>query len=334
MKYTKLGNSGINVSRLCLGCMGFGDASRGMHTWAVQYDESKDIIGYAYEQGINFFDTAMGYQDGTSEEYLGRAIRELGIRDKTVIATKYMPRSTDELLETYTGQEWIEKCLHDSLKRLGTDYIDLYIMHAWDYKTPVLETMETLTKAQRDGKIRAFGISNCYAWQLAKANALAEKEGLETFTSIQSHFNLLAREDEREIIPYCKEDNIAVTPYSSLAVGRLSRRPEEVTKRTQLDVINNSKYDWAKDIDEPVIQRVIEIADKHGVSMAEVSLGWLLTKATSPVVGATKKSQIDELVKSVDFILTEEEINYLEEPYVPHKLAGVIAMNPVEIQAK
>ena len=176
MKYTELGSSGINVSRLCLGCMSLGDASKGMHTWAVGIEESKEIIGYAFDSGINFFDTAMVYQDGTGEEYLGEAIRELGIRDKVVLATKYMPRSDEEQLEKYSGSEWIEKCLEGSLRRLGTDYIDLYIMHRWDYKTPVLETLQTLTKAQRDGKIRAFGISNCYAWQLAKANALAENK--------------------------------------------------------------------------------------------------------------------------------------------------------------
>ena len=334
MEYTKLGGSDLTVSRLCLGCMSLGDASKGMHTWAVPYEESKEIIGYAYENGINFFDTAMGYQEGTGEQFLGRAIKELGIRDKVVLAKKYMPRNGEELLQKYSGAEWIEKCLDESLSRLETDHIDLYIMHAWDYRTPVLETLETLTKAQRAGKIRAFGISNCYAWQLAKANALAEKEGLERFVSIQSHYNLLAREDEREIIPYCREDGIAITPYSSLAGGRLSRRPGDTTKRTQLDHINKAKYEWAEDIDAPVIKRVIEVAEKHDVSMAEVSLGWLLTKATSPVVGVTKKPQIDALVKAVKFRLSEEEIKYLEELYVPHKLVGVIAMNPVEPQAK
>ena len=335
MKYTTLGSSGINVSRLCFGCMSLGDASKGVHTWAVGFDESKEIIGYAFEQGINFFDTAMVYQAGTGEEYLGQAVRELGIRDKVVLATKYTPRFTDEEMEDgVSGGEWIEKCLENSLRRLDTDYIDLYIMHIWDYRTPVLETLETLTKVQRAGKIRAFGVSNCYAWQLAKANMLAEKEGLEKFVSIQSHFNLLAREDEREILPYCREDNIAVTPYSSLAGGRLSRRPGEVTKRTQLDDINRSKYGNTVDVDMPVIERVIEIADKRGVSMAEVSLAWLLTKSTSPVVGATKKAQIDSIVKSVDLTLSEEEISYLEELYVPHKLVGAITMHPMEIQAK
>ena len=334
MEYKKLGQSDLIVSRLCLGCMSLGDASKGMHTWAIPYDESKGIIGYAFEKGINFFDTAMGYQDGTGEQFLGKALKDLGIRDNAVIATKYMPRSSEELLQKYTGREWIEKCLNDSLTRLGTDYIDLYIMHAWDYKTPVLETLETLTMMQKEGKIRAFGISNCYAWQLAKANSLAEKEGLEKFVSIQSHYNLLAREDEREIIPYCLEDGIAITPYSSLAGGRLARKPEDITKRSQLDHINKAKYEWAKDIDAPIIRRVIEIAEKRGVSMAEVSLGWLLTKTTAPVVGATRKEQIDSLVKAVDFKLSKDEEKYLEELYLPHKLVGVIAMNAVERQAK
>ena len=334
MEYTKLGKTDIEVSRLCLGCMSLGDASKGMHTWAVPYDESKEIIGYAYEKGINFFDTAMSYQAGTGEEYLGRAVKELGIRDNIVIATKYTPRNNDELLQTYTGKEWIEKCIDDSLLRLGTDYIDLYIMHAWDYKTPVLETLETLTQAKKAGKIRALGVSNCYAWQLAKANMLADKEGLEPFVSIQSHYNLLAREDEREILPYCREEQIAVTPYSSLAGGRLSRRPDEQTRRSQLDDINRGKYGATIEPDSRVIQRVIEIAERRNASMIEVSLAWLLTKATAPVVGATKKPQIDGFVKAVDFKLTEEEILYLEELYIPHALVGVISMNPVEIQAK
>ena len=334
MEYIKLGKTEIEVSRFCLGCMSLGDASKGMHTWAVPYDESKEIIGYAYEKGINFFDTAMSYQAGTGEEYLGRAVKELGIRDHVVLATKYTPRLGEEQIQAYTGREWIEKCLDDSLRRLNTDHIDLYIMHAWDYKTPVLETLETLTRAKKVGKIRAFGVSNCYAWQLAKANMLANKEGLDPFVSIQSHYNLLAREDEREILPYCREDQIAVTPYSSLAGGRLSRRPDEQTLRSQLDNINRGKYGATMEPDSRVIQRVIEIAEKRNASMIEVSLAWLLTKTTSPVVGATKKSQIDGFVKAIDFKLTEEEIQYLEELYIPHKLVGVIAMNPVEIQAK
>lgn len=334
MNYIKLGTSDLEVSRICLGCMSLGDASKGMHTWAVPYDESKAVIGYAYENGINFFDTAMSYQAGTGEEYLGRAVKELGIREKVVLATKYTPRNNEELLRSYTGKEWIEKCIDDSLARLGTDHIDLYIMHSWDYKTPVLETLETLTEAKKAGKIRAFGVSNCYAWQLAKANMLAEKEGLDRFVSIQSHYNLLAREDEREILPYCRQDQIAVTPYSSLAGGRLSRRPEEQTNRSRLDNINRMKYGATVEPDSRIIQRVIEIAEKRDVSMIEVSLAWLLTKATAPVVGATKKSQIDGFVKAAECKLTEEEIRYLEELYIPHALVGVIAMNPVEIQAE
>ena len=334
MQYTKLGNTDMEVSRFCLGCMSLGDSSRGMHTWAVPFDESKEIIGYAYDNGINFFDTAMSYQDGTGEEYLGRAIKELGIRNNVFLATKYTPRNTEELLQKYTGAEWIGQCIDNSLRRLDTDHIDLYIMHSWDYKTPVLETLSALTKARKAGKIRAIGISNCYAWQLAKANALAEKEGMDRFVSIQSHYNLLAREDEREIIPYCREDGVAVTPYSSLAGGRLSRKPGEETRRTQLDFINAGKYGASVDVDRPIIDRVIEIAEKRGASMIEVSLAWLLKKATAPVVGATRKSQIDGFVKAAAFELSEEEVQYLEELYVPHKLVGVIAMNPVVPQAK
>ena len=331
MKYTKLGNSDLEVSRICLGCMGFGVAEAGMHKWTLPYEDTKKIIDHALDQGITFFDTAMAYQGGTSEEFVGKALKD--VRDKVVIATKYTPRF-GENIGKYTGSQWIEKCLDDSLRRLDTDHIDLYIMHSWDYNTPVLETLQTLDQAKKAGKIRAIGISNCWTWQLAKANALAEKEGLTPFVSIQSHYNLLAREDERELRKYCLEDNIAMTPYSSLASGRLSKRPGETSKRLELDAFARTKYDATQEADAKVIERVCELADRKGVSMTEISLAWLLTKVTSPVVGATKEHHIDGAVKAVDLELTAEEIAYLEEPYVPHAIVGVLGNAPFQKQAQ
>ncbi|MCR4950509.1 MAG: aldo/keto reductase [Solobacterium sp.] len=331
MKYVKLGNSDLEVSRICLGCMGFGVAEAGMHKWTLPYEDTKKIIGHALDQGITFFDTAMAYQGGTSEEFVGKALKD--VRDKVVIATKYTPRFGENIGKS-TGSQWIEKCLDDSLRRLDTDHIDLYIMHSWDYNTPVLETLRTLDQAKKAGKIRAIGISNCWTWQLAKANALAEKEDLTPFVSIQSHYNLLAREDERELRKYCLEDNIAMTPYSSLASGRLSKRPGETSKRLELDAFARTKYDATQEADSKVIERVCELADRRGVSMTEISLAWLLTKVTSPVVGATKEHHIDGAVKAVDLELTAEEIAYLEEPYVPHAIVGVLGNAPFQKQAQ
>ena len=333
MKYTKLGSSYLTVSRICLGCMGFGKPEAGMHKWTLDYEETKKIIDQALAEGITFFDTAMAYQSGTREEFVGKAIREAGKRSETVIATKYSPVSPQAKEAGKGGRAYIEECLNNSLKRLGTDYVDLYIMHSWDYLTPMAETLETLHDAVRAGKIRAIGISNCYAWQLAKINALAESRGLTKFVSIQSHYNLLAREDERELVKYCKEDGIAMTPYSALAAGRLSRRPGETSKRLELDAFAKGKYDATAAQDALIIERVAEIAEKRNVSMTEVSLAWLLTKVTAPVVGATKPHHIDGAVKAVDLQLTEEECAYLEEPYVPHALVGVLGMSTFHKQA-
>ena len=322
MKYTELGKSGIEVSRICLGCMGFGDPEKGQHKWTLNEDESRKIIRYALNKGINFFDTAMAYQGGTSEEYVGRILRSEARREDVVLATKFHPRMNMEI----SAKEHIEKCLDNSLKRLGMDYIDLYILHMWDYRTPVEETMEAMNEMVKSGKVRAIGVSNCYAWQLMKANSIAKANGWAEFVSIQGHHNLIFREEEREMRPMCLEENIAMTPYSALAAGRLSRLTGD-TKRLELDAYAKFKYDATAEIDELIIRRVAEIADKHGVSMSEVSLAWLLTKVTSPIVGATKESHIDGAAKAVELELTAEEIDYLEELYVPHKLVGVMATN-------
>lgn len=327
MKYTKLGNSDLNVSRICMGCMGFGDAQHGQHTWTIDEEHSREIIKRGLELGVNFFDTAIAYQSGTSEQYLGRALKDFAKRDDVVVATKFLPRTPEEIEEGISGQQHIERMLNQSLSNLGMDHVDLYIYHMWDYETPIYEIMDGLNRMVEAGKTRYIGISNCFAWQLAKANALAEKEGFAKFVSIQGHYNLIFREEEREMVPYCREENIALTPYSSLAGGKLSKRPGETSKRQQEDEYAHFKYDATAQQDDAVIRRVMEIADRHEVSMTEVALAWLISKVTSPVVGATKLHHIEGAAKAVDLVLSPEETAYLEEPYVPHRLVGVMAQN-------
>lgn len=289
MKYIKLGNSDLSVSRICLGCMGFGDPKNGQHSWTVGREKTEEIVKHAVEQGINFFDTALVYQNGTSEQYLGQALKKCMPRDKTVIVTKFLPRTPQEINENVSGQEHIRRMLDKSLMNLGTDYVDLYIYHMWDYNTPLYEIMEGLNNAVKEGKARYIGISNCYAYQLAKANAL--------------------------------------TPYSALAGGRLSKHPGETSKRLEEDSYAHLKYDSAAKQDSVIINRVAEIAEKRGVTMTEVSLAWLLTRVTAPVAGATKLNHVFGAAKSTELELTADEIAYLEEPYVPHKLVGVMAQN-------
>ena len=324
MKYTKLGNSDLNVSRIC---MGFGDAQHGQHTWTIDEEHSREIIKRGLELGVNFFDTAIAYQSGTSEQYLGRALKDFAKRDDVVVATKFLPRTQEEIAEGISGQQHIERMLNQSLSNLGMDHVDLYIYHMWDYETPLYDIMEGLNRMVQAGKTRYIGISNCFAWQLAKANALAEKEGFAKFVSIQGHYNLIFREEEREMVPFCREENIALTPYSSLAGGKLSKRPGETSKRQKEDEYAHFKYDATAQQDDAVIRRVMEIADKREVFMTEVALAWLISKVTSPVVGATKMNHIEGAAKAVDLVLTPEETAYLEEPYVPHRLVGVMAQN-------
>ncbi len=334
MKYTKLGNSDLSVSRICLGCMGFGDAGNGQHSWTIDEEHSREIIKRALELGVNFFDTAIAYQSGTSEQYVGRAVRDFARREDVVVATKFLPRTGDEIAAGVSGQQHIERMLNTSLSNLGLDYVDLYIYHMWDYQTPLYEIMEGLNNVVKAGKARYIGISNCFAWQLAKANALAEKEGFAKFVSIQGHYNLIFREEEREMAKLCAVDNIAMTPYSALAGGRLSKRPGETSKRLEEDSYAKLKYDATAEQDGEIIRRVAELADKHGVTMTEVSLAWLLTKVTAPVVGATKLHHIEGAAKAVDLTLTAEEADYLEAPYVPHALVGVMAQNTASAAKK
>ena len=277
MQYTTLGATDLRVSRICMGCMGFGDAARGQHTWTLDEAASRQIIRRGLELGINFFDTAVGYQSGTSEQYLGRALRDFAPRDQVVVATKFLPRTTEEIQAGITGQEHIARMVDRSLENLGLDYIDLYIYHMWDHRTPLYDILEGLDRVVRAGKVRYLGISNCFAWQLAKANALAEREGFAPFVSVQNHYNLIFREEEREMAPLCAQDRIAMTPYSALASGRLSRHPGETTQRLREDDYARLKYDAAAQQDQEILRRVAEVARLRGVTMTEVALAWLLT---------------------------------------------------------
>lgn len=329
MQYTKLGISDLRISRICMGCMGFGDPNKGQHSWTLNEEDSREIIKKGLELGINFFDTAIAYQGGTSEQYLGRALKDFARREEVIVATKFLPRTKEEIHAGITGQQHIKNMLDKSLQNLNMDYVDLYIYHMWDYQTPIYDVLEGLHNMVKAGKVRYIGISNCFAWQLAKANALAEKEGFSKFVSVQGHYNLIFREEEREMAGLCAEDSIAMTPYSALAGGRLSKYPQETSKRLVEDSYAHSKYHATVLQDQSIIDRVAELARKHRVSMTEISLAWLLRKVTAPVVGATKLQHIEGAAKAVELSLTTEECAYLEEPYIPHRLVGVMAQNTV-----
>ena len=327
MKYAKLGKSDLTVSRICMGCMGFGNAATGQHSWTIDEGRTREIIKRGLELGITFYDTAIAYQNGTSEQYVGRALRDFARRDEYVIATKFLPRSQEEIDEGVSGQEHVARNLDLSLEHLGMDHVDLYICHMWDYHTDMFEVLEGMHEAVVAGKARALGISNCFAWQLAELNDYARANGLTEIVSYQGHYNLIAREDEREMNPYCHAHDIALTPYSALAGGRLSKRPGETSKRLEEDSYARFKYDATAEADAKVIERVMELADRRGVPMTEIAIAWLLTKVTAPVVGATKLSHVEAPVAATDLELTDDEVAYLEEPYVPHALVGVMAQN-------
>ncbi|ALZ88286.1 oxidoreductase [Aerococcus urinaeequi] len=328
MDYVQLGNSNLSVSRICLGCMGFGDPDKGGHAWTLDQEATTAIISHALDQGINFFDTAIAYQGGTSEQYVGKALGQLAKRGDVVIATKFLPRTEEERQNKVSARDHIEGSLNASLNNLGMDYVDLYIYHMWDYHTPMEDIMEALDSLVKAGKTRYIGISNAYAYQIATANAYARAHNLTEFVSIQGHYNLIFREEEREMNRFANENNIALTPYSALASGRLSRLAgDNSSQRMNLDNFAKSKYQDTADQDQEIIQRVHEIAEKYQVTMTEVSLAWLLTKVTAPVVGATKVHHIDGAVAAVNLKLTAEDIHYLEELYSPHPLVGVMANN-------
>lgn len=330
MQYTKLGNSDLRISRICMGCMGFGEAGNGQHSWTVDEAHSRAIIKKGLELGVNFFDTAIVYQNGTSEQYLGRALKDFARREDVVVATKFPVRTQAEIDGGISGQEHVRRMLDQSLQNLGMDYVDLYIYHMWDYLTPLEEIMEGLNNAVKAGKVRFIGISNCFAWQLCKANELARREGFAPFVSVQGHYNLIFREEEREMIPYCREEGIALTPYSALAGGRLSKLPGETSKRLEADTYAKGKYDATAAQDARIIERVAELARVHGVAMTEIALAWLMGKGAIPVAGATKLSHVEGAARATALTLTEEEVAYLEACYMPHPLVGVMAQNTQE----
>jgi len=325
MDYVKFGNTGLDVSPICLGCMSFGSAEGWVHNqWALDEEASRSIIKRALDLGVNFFDTANVYAYGTSEEILGRALKDYANRDEVVIATKVFGPMGKGPNSGGLSRKHIMSQIDASLRRLGIDYVDLYIIHRWDYNTPIEETMAALHDVVTAGKTRYIGASAMYAWQFQKALYVAEKNGWTRFVSMQNHLNLIYREEEREMMPLCQDEKIAVTPYSPLASGRLARDWAETTTRLETDPIAKQKYDATAEADKMVIERVAEVAEKHGVPHAHISLAWLLQKepVVAPVIGATKIAHLESAVESLSIKLTPEEIAFLEEPYVPHQVVG------------
>ncbi|WP_341278922.1 aldo/keto reductase [Paenibacillus sp. FSL H8-0537] len=326
MEYVKLGNTGLDVSQLCLGCMSFGEAERWVHPWLLNEEHSRPIIKKALELGINFFDTANVYADGTSEEIVGRALKDYANRDEIVLATKVHFRMHQGPNGAGLSRKAIMSEIDKSLKRLGTDYVDLYQIHRWDYNTPIEETMEALHDVVKAGKARYIGASAMYAWQFQKALYTAEKNGWTKFVSMQNHLNLIYREEEREMLPLCKEEKIGVIPYSPLASGRLTRDWSEKTHRSETDQVQKSKYDATADTDRLIVERVAAIAENRGVPRAQIALAWVAQKeqVTGPIVGASKISHLEDAAASLSIKLTPEEIASLEEPYVPHPVIGAV----------
>lgn len=325
MEYTRLGSTGLKVSRICLGCMGFGDAERWIHKWVLNEDTSRPIIQKALEMGINFFDTANVYSLGASEEILGRALKDFAKRDEVVIATKVFFKMREEPNGGGLSRKAILSEIDNSLRRLDTDYVDLYQIHRWDYETPIEETLEALNDVVRTGKVRYIGASAMWAWQFQKALGISEKYGWARFVSMQNHLNLIYREEEREMLPLCRDQGIGVIPYSPLASGRLTRDwATESSLRSETDQIQKMKYDAAAESDHPIVERVAELAQKYEVPRSRIALAWLLQKApiTAPIIGATKLSHLEDAVGALAVTLSPEDVAYLEEPYMSHRVIG------------
>lgn len=323
MEYAKLGNTDIEVSKLCVGCMSFGKAGT-MHDWTLNEEESEKVIQHTLNLGINFFDTANGYSAGTSEEYLGKAIRNNIARDKVVIASKVY------FNEGRLSREAIRREIDGTLKRLGTDYLDLYIIHRFDYETPIEETMEALNDLVKVGKVRALGASAMYGYQFHNMQLVAKEHGWTPFSTMENHYNLLYREDERELIPICKQMNVSLMPYSPLAAGHLTRPSwNSDSLRSRTDRVAMGKYDRMEEQDLKVIQRVHELSQKHQCKMSQIALAWHWAKGvTAPIIGATKPQYMDDAAEALNIQLTPEEITCLEEMYVPHPIVGAIDKNP------
>lgn len=321
MQHTTLGASGITIPRLCLGGMSFGEVTPDWHQWVIGPDETRQVITHALELGINFIDTANVYAHGTSEEYIGRALKELGMpRQDVILASKVY------FNEGHLSAEAIEREITGTLARLGTDYLDLYIIHRFDYTTPVEETMEALHRLVADGRVRALGASAMYGYQLERLNRAAADNGWTPFTSLQNHYNLLYREDERELIPVAREWGMALTPYSPLASGHLTRPTwDSASVRSTTDATMKGKYDPARELDMPIVERVAEIARRYDAPMADVALAWQWARGVeAPIVGCSRPSRVDDAVRALSLSLTEEEVAYLEEPYRAHDVVGAL----------
>jgi len=320
MEYRKLGHSNLEVSRLCLGCMSFGDPGSNYHAWTLNAQESELLVKQALDLGLNFFDTANVYSAGTSEEYLGRAIRNNVARDKVVLASKVY------FNDGKLSKPAIQREIEGTLKRLDTDYLDLYIIHRFDSTTPIEETMETLNSLVKAGKVRALGASAMYGYQFHNMQLAAERNGWTKFVSMQNHYNLLYREDERELIPICKQQHVALTPYSPLAAGRVSRLEWNAdTKRSQTDKTAVSKYDSTKDSDYAIVLRVNELAQKYEATMTQIALAWHFAKGvTAPIIGLTQSRYLDDAVGAFNVTLTTEDVAFLDELYVPHAVVGAL----------
>ncbi len=325
MEYTKLGNTDIEISKLCVGCMSFGKAGT-MHDWTLDEDATEQGVKDALSLGINFFDTANGYSAGTSEEYLGHALKKNIARDQVVIASKvyFNPGRL--------SAEAIHREIDGTLKRLGTDYLDLYIIHRFDYETPIGETMEALNDLVKNGKVRALGASAMYGYQFHNMQLVARDHGFAPFQAMENHYNLLYREDERELIPICKQMGVSLMPYSPLAAGHLTRPQWNTdTLRSKTDRVAMGKYDRTEEQDMQIVERVHELAQHYGVKMQQIALAWHWAKGVaSPIIGATKASHLEDAAKAFEVKLTAEDVAYLEEPYVPHRLVGAIDHNPAE----
>ena len=325
MEYTKLGKTEIEVSKVCVGCMSFGKAGT-MHDWTLDEAETENVVKDALSLGINFFDTANGYSAGTSEEYLGRALKKNIARDKVVIASKvyFNPGRLS------AGA--IHREIDGTLKRLGTDYLDLYIIHRFDYETPIEETMEALNDLVKAGKVRALGASAMYGYQFYNMQLVAKEHGWVRFDAMENHYNLLYREDERELIPICKQMGVSLMPYSPLAAGHLTRPQWNTdTLRSKTDRVAMGKYDRTEEQDMEIVRRVHELALKYNVKMQQIALAWHWAKGVSaPIIGATKAAHLDDAAKALAVKLTPEDISYLEEPYVPHRIVGAIDHNPAD----
>ena len=326
MDYVKLGQTGLKVSRVCLGCMTYGVPDRGAHPWSLDEEKSRPFIKRALELGINFFDTANTYSDGTSEEIVGRALRDFARREEVVIATKVYYAMREGPNARGLSRKSILTEIDASLRRLGTDYVDLYQIHRWDKYTPIEETLEALHDVIKAGKARYIGASSMYAWQFSKAQYVARLNGWTRFASMQNHYNLLNREEEREMMPLCEAEGVGVLPWSPLARGRLTRDWGQTSNRMENDEYGKTLYVATEDADRKIVERVGEIAAKRGVPRAQVALAWVAQKpfVTAPIVGASKPHHLDDAIAALSLDLTPEEISSLEEPYVPHPVVGIL----------